>query len=60
MNVWIYTDRRGDKDNLIVFDSEATANAWLSKHDPDGVAFEYPVLTTSTGFQTQAPIDPRQ
>jgi hypothetical protein len=40
--VWIYT--RGPE--LIVFDSEETAQAWFKKHDPEGVAFEYPVLSS--------------
>lgn len=45
--VWIYTDRRGPTDELIVFDSEETANAWFKEHDQEGVALEYPVITAS-------------
>lgn len=41
--VWIYT--RGSE--LIVFDSEETAQAWFQKHDPEGVAFRYPVLSSA-------------
>jgi hypothetical protein len=48
MTVWIYVDARkqvGDKDHLKVFASEDAANAWFAEHDPEGVAFEYPVST---------------
>jgi probable addiction module antidote protein len=44
--VWIYVDTRrqvADKDYLKVFASEDAANAWFAEHDPEGVAFEYPV-----------------
>jgi len=47
--VWIYTDtskQPGDPDHLKVFDSLDTANAWFEEHDPEGVAFEYPVLSS--------------
>jgi hypothetical protein len=46
LKVWIYVDTRkqvGDKDHLKVFASDDAANAWFAKHDPEGVAFEYPV-----------------
>ena len=33
----------GDRDHLKVFADEAAAEAWFRKHDPEGVAFEYPV-----------------
>lgn len=46
-SVWIYEDRRGDEDGLIVFDSEETANAWFKEHDPEGVAFVHSVITAS-------------
>jgi hypothetical protein len=45
--VWIYVDTRkqvGDEDHLKVFASEDAANAWFGEHDPEGVAFEYPVI----------------
>lgn len=42
MTVWIYTR----SSELIVFDSEETANAWFAKHDPEGVAFRYPVISS--------------
>jgi hypothetical protein len=47
MTVRIYVDTRkqvGDKDHLKVFANEDAANAWFAKHDPEGVAFEYPVM----------------
>ena len=43
MRVWIYVDTHrqvGDKDDLKVFASQDAA-----EHDPEGVAFEYAVLT---------------
>jgi hypothetical protein len=46
MTVWIYVDTSkqvGDQDHLKVFASEEAANAWFAEHDPEGVAFEYPV-----------------
>jgi hypothetical protein len=47
MTVWIYVDTRkqiGDVDHLRVFASEDAANAWFAEHDPEDVAFEYPVM----------------
>jgi hypothetical protein len=41
-----YVDTRkqvGDKDHLKVFASENAAERWFAEHDPEGVAFEYPV-----------------
>ena len=43
MKVWIY--RRGD--DLLVFASQEIAQAWLDKHDPEGVAFVY---SSSSGW----------
>jgi hypothetical protein len=34
----------GDKEHLKVFASEDTAERWFSDHDPEGVAFEYPIV----------------
>jgi hypothetical protein len=48
MTVWIYVDTSkdvGDQDQLKVFESEAAANEWLKENDPEGVAFEYDVLS---------------
>jgi hypothetical protein len=47
--VWIYVDSRkqvGDLDHLKVFPSEDAANAWFAEHDPEGGAFEYPVIVS--------------
>jgi hypothetical protein len=44
--VWIYVNTAkevGDVDHLKVFASEDAANAWFAEHDPEGVAFEYPI-----------------
>jgi hypothetical protein len=48
MTAWIYVDTSkqvGDKDHLKIFGSEDAANAWFAEHDPEGVAFEYSVLS---------------
>ena len=45
--VWIYTDTSkqiGDPHHLLVFASQDSANAWFKEFDPEGVAFEYPVI----------------
>jgi hypothetical protein len=45
--VWIYVNTAkavGDVDHLKVFASVDAANAWFAEHDPEGVAFEYPVI----------------
>lgn len=47
MTVWIYVDiskQVGDPDHLKVFRSRLSACAWLTDHDPEGAAFEYPVI----------------
>ena len=44
--VWIYVNTDtlpGDVDHLQVLASEETAQRWLDEHDPESVAFEYPV-----------------
>ena len=46
MTVWVYVDTSkqvGDKDHLRVFATEDAANRWFAEHDPEGVAFAYPV-----------------
>ena len=48
--VWIYVDTTkdvGDRDHLKVFADEAAAEAWFTDHDPEGVAFGYPVTPFS-------------
>lgn len=44
--VWIYTDRRGEQDKLVVFSTMGLAQAWLKDNDPSGVAFGYPVISS--------------
>lgn len=47
MTVWIYvytSKQVGDEDHLKVFASKDAANAWFAENDPEGVAFEYPVI----------------
>jgi hypothetical protein len=47
MTVWIYTDTSkqvGDPDHLKAFANQDAANEWFKQHDPEGVAFEYPVI----------------
>jgi hypothetical protein len=35
-----------DVDHLKVFANEDAAERWFAEHDPEGVAFEYPVIGT--------------
>ena len=45
--VWIYTNTSkqvGDVDHVKVFADGDAADEWLKIHDPEGVAFEYPVI----------------
>ena len=45
--VWIYIDTSkevGDADHLKVFANMEAADRWLEEHDPEGVAFECPVI----------------
>ena len=45
--VWIYVDTSkqvGDRDHLKVFANRDAVDAWFTKHDPEGVAFEYEVI----------------
>jgi hypothetical protein len=47
MTVWIYVNTAadvGDVDHLKVFASKDAAERWFAENDPEGVAFEYPVL----------------
>ena len=47
MTVWIYVDTSkqvGDPDHLKVFGNADAANTWFKEHEPEGVAFEYPVI----------------
>jgi hypothetical protein len=45
--VWIYVDTSkpvGDPHHLLVFADSDAANAWFAEFEPEGVAFEYPVI----------------
>lgn len=45
--VWIYVDTSkqvGDPDHLKVFATIEVAEAWFKSHDPEGVAFAYPII----------------
>jgi len=47
MSVWIYIDTAkevGDVHHPKVFANEEAAERWFAEHDPEGVAFEYPVV----------------
>jgi hypothetical protein len=47
ITVWIYTDTSkqiGDPDQLKVFAGRDDADKWFKQHDPEGIAFEYPVI----------------
>jgi len=47
MTVWIYINTAkevGDEDHPKAFASEEAAERWFAEHDPEGVAFEYPVI----------------
>jgi hypothetical protein len=44
--VWVYINTArevGDVDHLKVFATVEAADEWFTEHDPEGVAFEYPV-----------------
>jgi hypothetical protein len=59
MTVWVYVDiscKVGDAGHLRVFATAEAADAWFKENDPEGVAFEYPVITLS---EQQAALDPR-
>jgi hypothetical protein len=46
MTVWPHLNTAkevGDIDHLKVLASEETAERWFAEHDPEGVAFEYPM-----------------
>jgi len=52
MTVWIYVDTSkqvGDPDHLKVSENADAAEAWIAENDPEGVAFEYPVIGTDAG-----------
>ena len=50
--VWVYTATSkpvGDRDHVKIFADPDSANAWFMVHDPEGVAFEYPVIEQQAG-----------
>jgi hypothetical protein len=50
--VWIYINASkqvGDRDHVKVFADADSADAWFKLHDPEGVAFEYPVIRHQAG-----------
>ena len=47
MSVWVYVDTSrevGDVDHVTIFATAEDADAWFKENDPEGVAFEYPVI----------------
>ena len=47
MTVWVYVNSSkqvGDKDHVKVFANADAAETWFPENDPEGVAFEYPVI----------------
>jgi hypothetical protein len=43
--VYVDTSKQvGDVDHFKVFASEEAAEKWFAENDPEGVAFEYPVI----------------
>lgn len=53
MTVWIYTDTSkqvGDPEHLKVFTDSEIARRWFERFDPEGVAFEYPVIGDAGGM----------
>jgi hypothetical protein len=52
MTVWAYVDTSknvGDRDHLKLFAGEDAAREWFEAYDPEGVAFEYPVIQGYAG-----------
>jgi hypothetical protein len=47
MTVWVYINTArevGDVDHLKVFATAEAAEHWFAERDPEGVAFEYPII----------------
>ena len=48
ITVWIYINTTnvpiGDREHVKAFADQDAADAWFRRHDPEGVAFEYPVI----------------
>jgi hypothetical protein len=48
LTVWVYTNTAkevGDIDHMKAFANEDAAERWFAKHDAEGVAFEYTVVS---------------
>ena len=48
--IWAYVDTSKqvrDVDHIKVFANAAAAEAWFAENDPEGVAFEYDLMTTA-------------
>jgi len=59
--VWIYVDTNyyiGHRDHLKVLASSDAANEWFKDNDPEGVAFEYPVIGADGNELDRAPNHP--
>ena len=55
--VWIYVDTNkevGDVDHLKVFATPDAAEEWFKENDPEGVAFQYKVLSWVTKPRPQS------
>jgi hypothetical protein len=55
--VWIYVDTNkevGDVDHLKVFATPELAEEWFKENDPEGVAFQYEVLSWVTKPRPQS------
>jgi len=47
MTVWVYVNTSkqvGDPEYLKIFSDPDIARRWFARFDPNGVAFEYPVI----------------
>jgi hypothetical protein len=66
LTVWVYINAArevGDVDHLKVFATADAADEWFAEHDPEGVAYEYPVIgmpSTSGRPQTQVFDQPKR
>ena len=47
----------GDQDHVRLFADADSAHAWFKLHDPEGIAFEYPVIREQ-GDSERVPLQP--
>jgi hypothetical protein len=53
--IYVNTSKQvGDVDHLKVFVNEEAAEKWFAENDPEGVAFEYPVIGAGEDWTPQA------